>query len=634
MKIFITGANGFIGQHLVNYLARQGYEIYAMVRFGVIPGFELSQNVNVVWGDLQDSRSLQKIVPVGATVINLAANPYDPKLSRLVNVDGTKKFVEICESKKVSKFIQISSQATKIKNKGVYSITKGESDEIVSQSKLEWVILKPSLVYGGGDKGLFNKIKGMVNMLPFIPVFGNGEILVNPVHVDDLSKYLELVVNDRAANKVVYDIGCLEGVSYNQLYTKILGYLGRKNPLLHIPVWIGLMAGNFFKLLGMKTPPFYVDNVLGSTQPTNCDASAIVKKYKLVPMNFDDGLKKVFSSDDIKIGVVGLGKMGMMHLAALSAIKGVRIAALVDSNTKSWPVIKSMGVSGNFYDNLDTALDSEKLDGVFILTPTFTHLNLLKKCLKKGLSVFVEKPLAMNSIELDKLKVLESKYSGKVFVGYTLLFKRSINEFKRIIDKKSYGKIKSFKASYEHGEVFGVKKGWMFNRSKSGGGVLMNPGPHLFSVTSFLLGVPKSISGKIDKIFSTTIDDEANLTLDYGEYVGEMFLSWSVKGVDIPKMLFEIQFEKAMVTSDGKSLTITSNGKSVTYLEKDLPAVVPGMFELNPDASGEAYSTEDYLFINSIRDVKDTKTKVVANNLKWVIGTEAMIHESYKVSQN
>jgi predicted dehydrogenase len=316
--------------------------------------------------------------------------------------------------------------------------------------------------------------------------------------------------------------------------------------------------------------------------------------------------------------------MGMMHLAAISSLPNVEVVALIDNNRKSWAVIKSLGVGGNFYENITEALKSERLDKMFILTPTFTHMNLLLECLDKGVSVFVEKPLCLNGEEIKELKRMTRKYPGRVYVGYTLLFKRAVVELKRLVETRKYGKVKGFKARYSHGEVFGPRQGWMFDRAKSGGGVLMNPGPHLFSVISYLLGMPKTISGDIRKIYSEAIDDEADLTLDYGGFGGSMFLSWSVEGTDIPQLDVEIEFEKAKVVTDGKGLRIATDRGIMTVSEKELPAVVEGIMELNPDANGEAYVAEDYLFVNSM--------EAPNSNLQWVFQTEQMIQDSYKVA--
>ena len=76
-----------------------------------------------------------------------------------MNVEGIRNLLEACRGKQIKKIIQISSQSIKIKNKGVYAKTKLLSEEIISKSGLPYIILRPSLVYGPGEKGLFIKIK-------------------------------------------------------------------------------------------------------------------------------------------------------------------------------------------------------------------------------------------------------------------------------------------------------------------------------------------------------------------------------------------------------------------------------------------------------------------------------------------
>lgn len=625
--ILITGANGFIGQHLVNYLSSKDCLVLAMVREGNVPGFELNKNVNVVYGDLTDKNSLENCIPEGGVVVNLAANPYDPKLSYEVNVLGTKKLIEVCEKKGVIKFIEISSQATKIKDKGVYAHTKSESDELVKSSKINWIILKPSLVYGEGEKGLFNKIKLLAQMLPFLPVFGSGDTKVNPLHVDDLCHAIKSVIDDPKNGKSVYDVGCPTPVTYNELYAGILKNINRKNMIIHVPVFIGLMSGKLFELLKMKSPPFFVDNVLGSTQETNCDSEKISKKYGITLREFDKGLKDVFGSKKIRVGVVGLGKMGLLHLSVLSVIKEVDIVALVDTNKQLFSTIKSMGVSGDYFDNIDEAIKQKQLDAIFILTPTFTHKKLLMKAAKKGINVFVEKPMALNRDEIDRLGKDLKKYKVKIGVGYTLLFKRTIKRIKEIIESKKYGEVIGFEASYEHGEVFGEKTGWMFDKNKSGGGVLMNPGPHLFAIINYFFGKPKSVTGNVRSIYSTEIDDEANLELKYTKFNGKMFLSWSVKNQNIPSLSVKVEFEKGGLETDGKKLRINFKGKEIILADKEISSIVQDSFDVNPDANGEAYYVEDRMFMESISD-----GKVFPSDLKFALETESMIQDVYKMA--
>src|SRR4030043_2286639 len=235
-NIYITGANGFIGHNLVEFLADKNYEVWTLLRNGTLPSFNLKKNITIVYGDLLNKDSLTKSIPQDCVVIHLAANPYDPILSYKVNVGGTRNLVEASLKKHVKHFINISSQSTKIRKKGVYAITKNKSDKIVESSNLNYTILKPSLVYGPGYKGLFAKIKGTISLIPFVPIFGNGKTLFNPLHVDDLSFLIEKTINDKSSFKKMYDIGSKKKISYNKFYTLTLKYLGKNAKLIHIPI--------------------------------------------------------------------------------------------------------------------------------------------------------------------------------------------------------------------------------------------------------------------------------------------------------------------------------------------------------------------------------------------------------------
>src|SRR4030065_1577038 len=328
-KIYITGANGFIGHNLVEYFSNKNYDLWTMLRIGALPSFDLKKSIKVVYGDMLDKESLLKSIPQGSVVINLAANPYDPILSYKVNVGGTKNLVEASLSKKVKHFINISSQSTKIRKKGVYAITKNESDKIVESSNLNYTILKPSLVYGPGYKGLFAKIKGAISLIPFVPIFGNGKTLFNPLHVDDLCTLIEKIVNDKSSFKKMYDIGSKKKISYNKFYTLTLKYLGKNAKLIHIPIFVGVIMGKLMTRF-MKTPFFYVDNVLGSTQDAGCNPKEILSQYKYNPLEIKEGMEKIFKPKGINVAIVGLGKMSLIHTPILKTFTGVNIVALID----------------------------------------------------------------------------------------------------------------------------------------------------------------------------------------------------------------------------------------------------------------------------------------------------------------
>lgn len=623
-KIFITGANGFIGKHVVDYLSKKNeYEIYTLIRPNSLPRFLLRGNVHVCFGDMRDEKSLLEAIPNGSYIINLAANPYHPKLSYSVNVVGTGNLLLAAKKKNVSKIVHVSSQATKIKVKGVYAKTKLESDELVQKSEIPFVILKPSLVVGTDEKGLFSKIAKLLKLLPIVPVFGDGQINVYPVLVEDFARVIEAVVNDETVSSETFDIGASKPVTYNELYAFIMKQVGIVRPFLHIPVWLGLSIAKLLSFL--QNPPLYADNILGSTQDTKCDTRPFLKRYPDFKLRSFDA-----QTNKVNVAIVGLGKMGMLHASILTFFKDAQIVALIDTNKSLFNTIKSMGISGRFYQSLEEAYRYESIDAVYIITPTFTHYSLLNAALKNNSAVFVEKPAVLNLEELNKLKAENTKHPLPIHVGYTLLYNPVFMKLRDIVLKGEYGKVLSYTAKFEHGEVFGPKKGWMFNKKLSGGGVLMNPGPHLFSVLHSLFGIPQKITGSLYSHYVPDLDDEGTFSFMHPTFSGKVSLSWSVPNKAISYLQLAIRLERADIVADGKDLRITCNSKTEVINFRDLGPFIPNTFDINPDANGEAYYIEDRLFINSVKNKLFIHPS--PNDLDAALQIESIIHNCYKCS--
>jgi hypothetical protein len=100
----------------------------------------------------------------------------------------------------------------------------------------------------------------------------------------------------------------------------------------------------------------------------------------------------------IKMGLVGVGKMGISHLAILGAHPQIDLVAICDSATYITSVLrKHNGIST--YKDFGKMLKECELDGLFIATPTSSHFDLAKTALENGLHFFVEKPLCLNAAQ-------------------------------------------------------------------------------------------------------------------------------------------------------------------------------------------------------------------------------------------
>lgn len=136
----------------------------------------------------------------------------------------------------------------------------------------------------------------------------------------------------------------------------------------------------------------------------------------------------------IKIGLVGLGKMGQNHLRVLSLLKSVELVFVYDLNT-----IAAEQLSETY--GVQTHTDLEQLlpqvDAVVICTPTVTHGDYIRKAAGHVKNIFVEKPMADTLEEAQALSVFAAEHGLNIQVGFIERFNPAVQQLKNVLDKSA-----------------------------------------------------------------------------------------------------------------------------------------------------------------------------------------------------
>ncbi len=125
----------------------------------------------------------------------------------------------------------------------------------------------------------------------------------------------------------------------------------------------------------------------------------------------------------MKIGIIGLGKMGQNHLNELGKNKNFKINALFD-------MVENKNLNAPFFTNLDEFLNQDN-DITIIATPTNSHLEIARKVFCKCKCVLIEKPLALNLNEIDEISNLAKDHDVKVGVGFCERFNPAVLALKK-----------------------------------------------------------------------------------------------------------------------------------------------------------------------------------------------------------
>jgi predicted dehydrogenase len=230
----------------------------------------------------------------------------------------------------------------------------------------------------------------------------------------------------------------------------------------------------------------------------------------------------------IRIAIVGLGKMGLSHLAMLRPHPGLDVVAACDATAYLTDVLaKHAGLK--CYADFDRMLAEETLDAILIATPSRLHAAMVDKALQRGLHVFCEKPFVLDRADGDRL-VAAARERGRVTqVGYHYRFVGAFREASRLVRSGALGQVHHVRAE-AFGPVVLRPKGGTWRSAKSeGGGALYDYACHALDLVNFVAGVPTAVSGVVrQSVFSRDVDDEVYCTLHFaGGASGQLSVNWS-----------------------------------------------------------------------------------------------------------
>lgn len=270
--MFVTGASGFIGRHLIGRLLHDGHAVRALVREAARPG-DWPGGVEVVAGDVREAQAMKAAASGCDTVFHLAGKAHaltevqgDEEGYRAVNVEGTRHVLEGAVAGGARRFVLFSS--VKAMGEGgercLDESFDGPPETLYGRSKLEaerlvWEIgkraglhvscLRLPLVYGPGNKGNLHKMMAAIDrgVFPPLPEFGNRRSMV---HVADVVRAALLAADQPSANGRCYIVTDGRGYSTRELYELICRALGKPIPAWHVPLRVLTLLGGIGDAIG------------------------------------------------------------------------------------------------------------------------------------------------------------------------------------------------------------------------------------------------------------------------------------------------------------------------------------------------------------------------------------------------
>jgi len=152
---------------------------------------------------------------------------------------------------------------------------------------------------------------------------------------------------------------------------------------------------------------------------------------------------KVAAMETVRVALIGLGTWGEKHLEALKTIPEAKVVAICDLNTQRLESIASKHKVKNVYSSFQELLDREELDAVHVVTPEPFHREPVVQAARRGIQIFVEKPMATSLEDADAMIDTAKKQKVSLMVGHVLRWDIRYAMVKQAIERGQIGEIAS-----------------------------------------------------------------------------------------------------------------------------------------------------------------------------------------------
>jgi 2-alkyl-3-oxoalkanoate reductase len=328
IRVFITGASGFLGSRIVSRLVQSGYEVRALVRKSSQTDHIRLPGVEIAFGNVTNVESLKPAFDGIDFVIHTAADTRGTEEgARQVTIQGTRNILNLCDSNAVKKLIYISScsvygvadyQKGQVidehsplerfpERRGAYTWGKLEAEKLVTkymiQKKVPVVCLRPGTIWGIGGES-FTPMIGFSFGTQFFVVIGDGRLVLPLVYIDNLVEAVIASITSQPHTMGIYNVIDPEAVDKKCYMDNFIRKLYPGSLCLYLPYGLLYSATWLQEKLSMvlrRRPVLTCYRLTSSQKPILYDSSKISHDLGWRPLiSFNEALDTVLRSKHIR----------------------------------------------------------------------------------------------------------------------------------------------------------------------------------------------------------------------------------------------------------------------------------------------------------------------------------------------
>jgi uncharacterized protein YbjT (DUF2867 family) len=248
-QVTVFGGSGFLGREIVKRLAGDGAAVRVAVRhperasFLAEPG--TAGPITIVHADVWVEATVGPAVAGSDAVVNTVGHYVERGRATFeaIHGQGAMHVARASAVAGVRRLVHISGIGADPKSESPYVCARAVGERFVQEEFPGATILRPSVMFGPED-AFFNRLAALARVMPVLPLFGTGDVTLQPVYVGDVARAVAKALAMEAAKGQLYELGGPRAYTYKALLQLVLRELGRKRLLMPVPyaIWELLAA--------------------------------------------------------------------------------------------------------------------------------------------------------------------------------------------------------------------------------------------------------------------------------------------------------------------------------------------------------------------------------------------------------
>ncbi|WP_287366272.1 complex I NDUFA9 subunit family protein [Thauera sp.] len=254
-RVVLVGGSGFVGRAIANRLAAAGVSVRVPTRRrSRASHILLLPNVEVVEADVHDPDTLARLFAGADAVVSLvgvlhsrSGEPYGPDFAR-AHVELPKKIVAACRGAGVKRLVHVSALGASGDGPSEYQRSKAAGEAAIRSTgaDLDWVILRPSVIFGRDDRFL-NMFADLAAVFPVLPLAG-ASTRFQPVHVEDVAEVVWRSLTSPEAAGQTYELAGPAVYTLRQLVEYVSDLVGKPRPVIALPEGLAMLQARLMEL--------------------------------------------------------------------------------------------------------------------------------------------------------------------------------------------------------------------------------------------------------------------------------------------------------------------------------------------------------------------------------------------------